>query len=235
MALYAIADLHLSLGTDKPMDVFGALWENYTEKIAQGWNSVVREDDTVVIAGDLSWAMTAQQSLPDLEFVNRLNGKKIIAKGNHDFWWSTLSKLNAFLLEHGLDTISFLYNNAVLVDDIAVCGTRGWNIFGTAAQDSKILSREAQRFKISCEAAAHLSDKRIAFLHYPPLSAGSEENDMIRLMHEYNITRCYYGHLHCNGLGRAFIGQRFGIDFDIVSADVVHFTPIPVKRFSEEF
>lgn len=232
MALFAISDLHLSLGEDKPMDVFGTQWENYMQKIADGWNSVVGDEDTVVVAGDLCWAMNVEQALPDFEFVNALKGKKILTKGNHDYWWSTLTKLKAFTLEHRLDTISFLHNNAVLIGDIAICGTRGWNIFGMSAQDAKMLNREAQRLEISCKAAAGLSDKRIAFIHYPPLSQNSEENDIIRLLARYNITRCYYGHLHSNGLGRVFTGRRFNIDFSIISADVVNFTPILVDDFS---
>lgn len=228
MALFAIADLHLSLGVDKPMDVFGARWENAVEKLEKNWRAAVTDDDTVVIAGDFSWGMTAAEALPDLKFLDSLPGKKLLMKGNHDYWWSTLTKLKALLEENELKTIDFLFNNAYPIGDKTVCGSRGWNIFGASDQDNKLLRREVMRLDASCKEALKLGGEPIVFMHYPPLSPVSDCTLFSDVLSRHGIKRCFYGHLHYGGKGRAFEGEKDGVTYQLISADVINFDPVRI-------
>ena len=203
-----MCDLHLPFGRPKPRDIFGG-WENYTERMEQNWNSIVGEDDCVVIPGDLCWAMSLEEALPDFEFVSKkLHGRKIISKGNHDYWWTTLNKMNSFLQSNDFHNIRIMHNNAFSECGIAICGTRGWINDDGAAQDAKVL-----------------------FIHYPPIY-GSEHNDYILdVMSRYPVKRCFYGHVHSAPcFPKAFQGVKDGITYRMVSADYVKFTPVLVQE-----
>ncbi|MEG1993906.1 MAG: metallophosphoesterase, partial [Oscillospiraceae bacterium] len=170
MALYAIGDTHLSLSCDKPMDIFGG-WDGYVEKLKENWQNVVKQEDTVVIPGDISWGMSLNDSLKDFEFIHKLNGKKLILKGNHDYWWSTKNKMDKFLLENGLTSIKIIHNNSEFAEGVNICGTRGWIFEKGEAFDQKILAREAGRLEASIKDAqkSHPEAPIIVFLHYPPI------------------------------------------------------------------
>jgi hypothetical protein len=216
MSLFAIADLHLSLGGSKPMNIFKG-WENHADKLRENWNKVVGEGDTVVIAGDISWAQKYEEALPDLEFINsELNGKKIILKGNHDFWWTSLRKMDTW------SNINFLRNNAFLVDSIAVCGTRGW----LESTDKKLQKREELRLEASVKCAIELGGEVVAFLHYPPIYGEFENYALIDVLQRHGVKRCYYGHLHGSAHKYAVSGKRYGIEFSLISADFVEFAPV---------
>ena len=238
MALYAIGDLHLSLGADKPMDIFGASWHNYMQKINDGF-SALTEADTCVLCGDLSWGMTLEECLEDFRFIDSLPGKKIILKGNHDYWWSTVSKAKAFFVQHGFGTIDILNNNSFLVDGTgggaaAVCGTRGWfcdeeEALGAApvSHDRKIMAREIGRLEASLSSADG-SAERFCFLHYPPIFRNYICREIIDVMRKYDVKSCWYGHIHGVGHRYAVTGQVDGIDYHMVSADYVGFSPVKV-------
>ena len=195
--LFAISDLHLSFGCNKPMDVFRG-WENYTERIRANWLRTVGDNDTVVIAGDISWAMDTQQALPDFMFLHDLPGKKIIMKGNHDFWWGTVSKLNGFFSENGLNDFFILHNNCYPIGKYAVCGSRGWE-YDSPQKDEKIVLRECGRIAASLNLAAFNGLEPILFLHFPPAYGDMRCEEIIGVIKEHNANTLYYGHLH--GLG----------------------------------
>lgn len=167
MAIFAISDLHLSLSTDKPMDIFGSNWENYTERMRENWNRIVSPEDLVLIPGDISWAMYLQEAQEDFSYINALNGQKILLRGNHDYWWTTLNKMERFVEEQGFDTLHFIKNTAFLWNGTAICGTRGWTIAGAgaSAEDKKIYERERQRILLSLEDAKALHPDRILGFH----------------------------------------------------------------------
>ena len=224
MALYAIGDLHLSLGADKPMDVFGGPWENYVEKIRLGF-SALHDDDVCVLCGDLAWGMTMEQALPDFQFIEALPGKKILLKGNHDFWWSTAKKAYDFFEAHDMHTMDILNNNCYFYGDYAICGTRGWFYEEDAAgtHTGKMLAREALRLEASLKAA---EGKPIyCFLHYPPRYRGYACPEILALLKQYGVTRCYYGHLHADSIRLALEDDYQGIQYRLVSADHVDFQP----------
>ena len=224
MSLYVIGDLHLSLGCDKPMDVFGGRWENYTEKLLDGF-STVRPEDTTVLCGDITWGMNLAEAQKDFLFVHSLPGQKIILKGNHDYWWTTAAQAYRFLAENGIDSIMFLNNNAFFYGDIALCGTRGWAMDAGEGKehDQKLLRRELMRLETSLKAAGER--EKLVFLHYPPKMLTSEWTEAIDLMCAYGVKRCWYGHLHGAGCAQAFEGEYRGIRFHLVSADHLHFIP----------
>lgn len=222
MSLFAIADTHLSLGTNKPMDSFPG-WNDYVARLGNNWNSIVKEEDTVVIAGDISWAMNFDELYEDFSFLNDLTGKKIIVKGNHDYWWNTLSKMNKFIAENNFDSINILQNNSYTVDGISVCGSRGWMFESSEEHDEKILSREVGRIKMSLDSA--VNENRILFLHYPPITTNSSCNEILDTLKEYGIKKCFYGHLHGMATKYAFEGEYDGIDFKLISADRLSFVP----------
>ncbi len=226
MSLFAIADLHLSLSVNKPMDIFGELWENHTEKLTENWNNTVSPEDTVVIPGDISWGIDFAEARADFEYINnKLNGTKIISKGNHDYWWSTMSKLNAFVSENGFDTIKFLHNNHYAYGNYGICGTRGWINEPGVPADAKVLAREAQRLEVSIKSALKENLEPIVFLHYPPVFGNESNYDILDVMFKYNIKKCYYGHLHGKAHKYAVCGERDGIEFDLIAGDFVQFCP----------
>jgi len=227
MSLFAISDLHLSFGTDKPMDIFKG-WENYIDKIKTNWRKVVSDNDTVVIAGDVSWAMSLETLLPDFEFINNLPGRKLIIKGNHDFWWNTMNKMNKFLDENNLNTIKIIHNNAELFDNYAVCGTRGW--FCDAEDNKKILLREVGRLETSIKKAEEASKEPLVFLHYPPICNGYCCEEIMNVLKEHNVKNCYFGHLHGRAADTAFEGEYDGIIFRLISCDHTHFAPVIVRN-----
>lgn len=222
MSLFAIADTHLSLGTNKPMDSFPG-WNDYVARLGNNWNSIVKEEDTVVIAGDISWAINFDELYEDFSFLNDLNGKKIIVKGNHDYWWNTLSKMNKFIAENNFDSINILQNNSYDVEGISVCGSRGWMFESSEEHDEKILSREVGRIKMSLDSA--VNENRILFLHYPPITTNSSCDEILDTLKEYGIKKCFYGHLHGMATKYAFEGEYDGIDFKLISADRLSFVP----------
>lgn len=230
MAIYALADLHLSFSTDKPMDVFGEAWGNYTEKICGNWQSTVGPDDLVIIPGDISWATYIEDAYEDFKFINSLNGKKAILKGNHDYWWNTLSKMNKFLAENRFDTISILNNTAMEFEDAAICGTRGWWVKeDMSEEDLKIFDREKIRLVLSLEEAVKLKkDRIIVGLHYPPLDKAGEHREFLEILKEYKVDTCVYGHLHSHSHKTAVVGDVEGVDMKLVSADYVNFMPIKI-------
>lgn len=228
MALYAIADLHLSLGTNKPMDIFGG-WDNYVERLEENWQNTVKEEDTVVIAGDISWAMRLEQAFKDFSFIESLPGKKIFVKGNHDYWWSTRKKIEDYLSTNDFRSISILFNSAEIADNFAICGTRGWSYDCNSQEDIKILNREVGRLTMSIEAAQQTGQETVAFLHYPPVFSGYECTEILNVLQKYDIKKCYYGHLHGRRVAKkAITGLYKNIEFFMISGDQVDFKPVLV-------
>ena len=229
MSLFAIADLHLSLGEDKPMDIFAG-WNDYVNRLKQNWETIITEKDTVVIAGDISWAMKLEETYVDFKIIDDLPGNKIFIKGNHDYWWGTKSKIDKFLSENNLNTISILFNNSYACDDFAVCGTRGWFLENDTPQDLKVLNREVGRLIASIESALKTDKEPIVFLHYPPYYYGTECKEIIDVLVKYNIKKCYYGHIHGKkNIRNAFEGEYKGINFKLISCDKVAFMPVLVR------
>lgn len=231
MALYAISDLHLALSIDKPMDVFGNRWANYMKKLEENWRSTVAQDDYVIVPGDISWATYLEQAYDDFRFIHELPGKKIISKGNHDYWWTTKSKLDKFLNENGFDSISFMHNNSYFVQGAVICGTRGWEMpgeVGFGAEDEKIYQRELRRLELSLKGTTDIENagKIIVALHYPPYNSKGEFSGFMDIMKKYDVQLCIYGHLHGDACRDAVDGIREGIDFRLVSADHLGFAPV---------
>lgn len=225
MSLYAIGDLHLSLSSAKPMDVFGDKWEDHTEKLRRGF-SRVKADDTTVICGDLSWGMGIEETREDFLFINSLPGRKIILKGNHDFWWSTAAKAKSFFAANGIDSIDILYNNSFRYGDYALCGTRGWFFEEEKGgeHDRKIMRRELMRLEASLKSAG--DSKKLVFLHYPPLYQHYRCAEILELLRSYQVRLCCYGHIHGKGCAAALNGWADGTEYRLVSADFVDFTPV---------
>lgn len=225
MALYTIADLHLSFSVDKPMDVFGTQWEGYVDRIKSGFQCV-GEDDTVVIPGDISWGMSLSESILDFKFIDDLPGRKIIAKGNHDYWWETVSKTNRAFSENGITTIEILHNNAFAVGEFAVCGTRGWFYEEENGQSRKIYEREIGRLRRSLEEGKKLGkEKMLCFLHYPPICNGYECEEITDMLSKFDVHACFYGHLHGYGHKSAFNGVHKNVHYKLIAADYLAFTP----------
>ncbi len=224
MALYAIGDLHLSLAADKPMDIFPG-WEGYVQKLEADWRARVTEKDTIVLAGDSSWAMKLEDCDADFAFINSMPGQKLIIKGNHDYWWSTMAKMNAYTEKMGFSTISFLFNNAYSRNGFAICGTRSWLFNAEAEHDEKVMARELGRLEASLKAAKALpgEDEIITFLHYPPVTRDARAQDVLELLAQYGVRRCYYGHLHGHAIRRAVNGAVDGIECRLISADALGF------------
>lgn len=223
MAVYAIGDTHLSLGSDKPMDVFGGGWTGYVEKLKEGF-SAISPEDTVVLCGDLSWGMSLEEAKQDFAFLNDLPGKKLLLKGNHDYWWNTASKMNKFFQENQFHTLSILHNNCGFYGDVALCGTRGWFYEEERGEHSaKVFNRELMRLEASLKAAGE--KEKICFLHYPPVYQGYCCKEIIELLQKYEVKRCYYGHLHGGSHRFAVCGERDGIHFELIAADYLRFKP----------
>ncbi|MEE1219390.1 MAG: metallophosphoesterase [Ruminococcus sp.] len=229
MALFAIADLHLSIGEDKPMDIFAG-WSDYVERLTANWKKLVNDNDTVVVAGDISWAMKLEETFSDFEYINNLPGKKIFLKGNHDYWWATKNKMDNYLSVSGFDTISILFNNAFECDNYAICGTRGWFLENEKAEDIKVLNREVGRLKMSIDAALKTGKEPIVFLHYPPIYGGGICEEIMQVLIDSGIKKCFYGHIHGQrNIKYAFEGEYCGIDFKLISCDKLSFIPMLVR------
>lgn len=220
MALFAISDLHLSFGTDKPMDVFGHRWEDYENRLKMNWENIVSENDTVIMNGDNSWATYLEDTKSDFDFINNLPGKKILLKGNHDYWWSTINKQRKFCEEMGFSTINFLQNQCIMCDDIAICGTRGWQLTSGDEHDIKVYQREIERLKLSLNDALKYSPNHIVCaLHYPP------DESYKKVMEEFGVSVCLYGHLHGNSHKLISDTVENGIIYRLVSCDYLNFVP----------
>ncbi len=229
MSIYVIGDLHLSYSVDKPMDVFGMNWENHAEKIRKNWIKKVKEEDTVILPGDFSWATYLEDTYKDFVFLNSLPGKKIMSKGNHDYWWTTVTSMKKYLKENNFSNIDFLYNNAFLIENKIITGTRGWVNTWKSDENYKILKRENERLKLSIEKGINEfgTDKEIiSFIHYPPFFKESivpEEIDFIKTLKKYNVKKCYYAHLHSDSHKEAIEGNIDGIEFKLISSDYLNF------------
>ncbi len=221
MSIFAISDLHLSFGADKPMDIFRG-WDNYTERILSRWNHLVKPEDTVVLPGDLSWALKLEETKPDFEFLKKLNGKKVILKGNHDLWWSTVKKLREFFNENNIDNVEILFNNTVIAENYAIAGTRGW--FYDAAAEDKIIAREVGRLEKSLSEAEKTGLPILLFLHYPPVYGSEVCNEIFEVIKKHNIKTVYHGHIHGSGFNNA-VKEYDGVEFRLISCDCIDFTP----------
>ncbi len=225
MSLFVISDPHLSLATDKSMTVFSG-WDDYVHRLETHWRQLVEPQDTVVLAGDISWAMALEDAREDFQFLQDLPGRKLIFKGNHDYWWCTRRKMDTFFEENGFDTLTIVHNDAVAVEDrFAVCGTRGW-FYDDAEDNVKILRREAERLRTSIAAAKQTGLEPIVFLHYPPLFDGRACEEITDVLKEEGIRRCFYGHVHGAGIRQAFQGEWEGITFRLTSCDALRFCPL---------
>ncbi|MBE6769254.1 MAG: serine/threonine protein phosphatase [Ruminococcaceae bacterium] len=225
MSIFAISDLHLSFSADKPMDIFRG-WENYEEKIKKNWCKIVKENDTVILPGDLSWGLKIDEAKADFAFLNDLPGKKILLKGNHDLWWGTAKKMREFLAENNFSKIDFVFNNCIVAENFAVCGTRGW--FFDGGEDKKVLLREAGRLEMSIKEAIKTGLEPLVFLHYPPVFAGQVCEEIFSVLKKYDIKKIYYGHVH--GAGKAGVVNEYdGIMLKLVSCDSIDFTPFCIK------
>lgn len=243
MSLFVIADTHLSLSCEKPMDVFGARWKDYTQRLEAEWRAVVKEEDTVVIAGDISWGMTVEEAKADFDFIESLPGQKIIMKGNHDYWWQTMAKLDAFVEQNGYKTIRFLHNNAYACEDFIICGSRGWynddkNKPLRGADSEKIVAREVVRIGMSLDAGHKLRKKLLeedgkdrevlAFLHFPPIFKGYMCDEIIMELYRKEVQRCFFGHIH--GCYDAPLKREYAdIDFYFIAADYLAFRPFKIE------
>ena len=224
MALYAIGDTHLSLGADKPMDAFGGVWTGYVDKLRERFAPLTGED-TVVFCGDLSWGMSLEEALPDFLFIDSLfPGKKLLVKGNHDYWWTTASKMYRFWNDHGISDFALLHNNCHFYGDTALCGTRGWFFEeDEQGQGSKVFKREVLRLEASLKAAGE--GEKLCFLHYPPLYQGYICREIVDLMEYYKVKACYHGHLHGGSHRLAQEGRRGSVEYHLIAGDKLDFYP----------
>lgn len=239
MALFALSDPHLSFSTNKPMDIFSSRWENHAEKIKTEWEKRVTDGDTVVIAGDISWAMTLDEAVLDFRFLEDLPGKKIILKGNHDYWWQSMKKLDEFCKSQGFETLSFLHNTAVFTQNFIICGSRGWsNDPPLTDEDRKIISREAGRFELSIRAGEKIqkeifektgtSPEILVFSHYPHISPGQDTSPIAEVLVSHGIRRVFFGHLHGNC--ESHLPKRLeNLEWKIVSSDWLNFVPLKIE------
>lgn len=229
MAIFAISDLHLSFGVNKPMNVFGKIWDNYEDKIKKDWEKKVGNDDTVIIAGDISWGINFEESYKDFKFINELPGKKIILRGNHDYYFNTKTKVEKFLLENGFSTIKILHNNAFEIENYIICGTRGWDeVEGKNKEENlRIIKREEGRLELSLKEGEKINSEKqiIVAMHFPPYGSGRFEE----IMKKYNVKLCIYGHLHGYGHKMVKEGLIDSIDHKMVSCDFTGFKLIKIS------
>lgn len=224
MALYAIGDLHLSLASNKPMDIFGDGWRDYVERIREGF-AQLNDEDVIVLCGDLSWGMSLEESLEDFRFIHQLPGTKLLLKGNHDYWWNTATKMEKFFAQHELTSLKILHNNCYFYGDQAICGTRGWfyELDNQGTHNEKMLAREAGRLEASLQAAGE--KEKLCFLHYPPLYQGYQCPEILAVLKKYGVRQCFYGHLHGQSHRRAIEGEWNGTHFSLIAADYLKFIP----------
>ncbi len=225
MKLFAIGDTHLSLGTGKSMDIFSG-WENYVSLLEENWRAAVGQEDTVVIPGDISWGIDLEEASADLRFLDGLPGRKIMFKGNHDLWWPTSRKLKNFLVDEGLETLTPLLHDAVDIGDVIIAGTRGWAKEQDGDNEFTVYRRETLRLGMALEAAKKLGNKPVyVFLHYPPVTHMQLSGEIVELLEQYGVEKCFYGHLHGPAIPYGFNGVRNGIEYRLVSADALAFKP----------
>lgn len=225
MSLFVIGDLHLSLGDpEKSMEIFPG-WENYQERIEKNWLETVGEQDTIVLAGDISWGMSLAKAQPDFAFIEKLPGKKILLKGNHDYWWTTKRKMETYFEENGFKSLNILHNNHFQYESYGICGTRGWVNMPDEPADAKVLAREAQRLEVSIQSAVNAGLEPIVFMHYPPIFGESFNYDILDVLYRYKIKRCYYGHIHDKGHSVGINGTYDDIFFSMISGDYLQFIP----------
>lgn len=226
MSLFVLADLHLCLGNpEKTMSIFAG-WQDYQDRIEKHWRELVKEEDTVVLPGDISWGMSLGEAAPDFRFIESLPGKKIIIKGNHDYWWTTMRKMEDFLASEGCGSIKILHNNHFRYDRYGICGTRGWVNMSGETQDEKVLKREVQRLETSIKSALAEELEPIVFLHYPPIFASSFNYDILEILYRYKIRECYYGHIHGRSAHELCIKNTYDdINFHLIAGDYLQFVP----------
>ena len=229
MSIYAIADLHLSFQENKPMSIFGENWKNHEEKIKKDWKEKVKENDLVLMPGDFSWAMNLSNTYEDFKYLSNLPGKKLLLKGNHDYWWTTLAKMKKYLNENNFPNIEFLYNNSYEYENKIIVGSRGWTI-SDEEEDQKIIKRELIRLELSIKDGMQKYEEGkeiIACMHYPPITTHqlqkNQTTEFVKLLQKYNIKKCIYGHLHGTSITEAVQGNVQGIDLKLVSADALDF------------
>lgn len=230
MAIYAISDLHLSFNTDKPMNIFG--WDNYEEKIKENWSNKISENDLVLLPGDFSWEMKLENTYKDFEFIHNLPGKKLLLKGNHDLWWTSLKKMREYMSQMEYDDIDFLYNNSFEFENKVICGTRGWTFLDNSEEAKKIIRREALRLEMSIQDGIkkYGEDKEIiVMMHYPPVIKENLSNVFTDILKEYNIKTCIYGHLHGIAHKTLVEGVIEGINYIMVSCDYTKFDVIKIS------
>ena len=233
MKVFALSDLHLSFACDKPMDVFGENWEDYENKIIDNWNSIVSDDDLVIIAGDISWAIKIEETKEDFNYIDRLKGKKVIVRGNHDYWWKAIGVVRDWLPK----SISAIQNDAIQFDDVIVCGSRGWLIHEREKQpsedDVKMINRECIRLQMALDKATKMQEETgaeiICILHYPPFNSYLDESEFTKLIEEYNVKKVVYGHLHGKNKYPNGVQEINGIKYYLSSCDRINFTPIEIK------
>ncbi len=237
MSVYTISDLHLSFACSKPMNIFGDNWEDHAQHLSENWRAKIKEEDCVVIPGDISWGMTLDEVLPDLMFIEKLPGRKVISKGNHDYWWQTAKKLNEFKEEHNITTITFLHNNSMIYvgengEETAICATRGWKCPGDpdfTDEDLKIYNRELIRLENSLKSGRKDNRDLLLFLHYPPFNIKREGSGFTRIIDNYVVRKCCYGHLHGkNSHKNAFNGNINGTEYLLISSDYLGFSPLKI-------
>lgn len=227
MAVYTIADLHFTFGTDKPMQIFSG-WQDYEKRVSDNWKAIVKPEDTVVLVGDLSWGIDLDESLEDFKFVDNLPGEKLLVKGNHDYWWNTVSKMEKFFADNNITTLHFLHNNSYIRDGMALCGTRGWLYNQSAELDKKVFARELIRLEASLKSSNDFDGEKVAFLHYPPVMDGEVCVEIHNILKQYGVERCFFGHIHTrnNDLKNGF--EFDGIRYRLISSICVDFVPIIV-------
>lgn len=225
MPVYAIADLHLSFGSEKPMDIFGSLWEKHYIKIKENWDCTVGDKDIVLIPGDISWAMKLSDAVPDLDFIHSLKGTKLLIKGNHDYWWGSITKLNSMY-----DDMYFIQNTFYRYDRYGICGTRGWiSIDGTEKHDEKVYNREIGRLKMSLDSAVKEGiEDIIVMMHYPPITRISRSQEFLELLSSYPVKKLVYGHIHYDSKDICINGFYNNIEYVCTSSDIINFKPIRI-------
>lgn len=228
MAIYAISDLHLSFNTDKPMNIFG--WNDYEEKIKEDWNKKVKEEDLVLLPGDFSWEMKIDNTYKDFEYLEKLPGKKLLLKGNHDYWWNTLKSMRDFLEQNNIKNTDFIYNNSYEFDGSIIAGTRGWNLTSENLEDEKIQKREAIRLENSIKNGIEkYGDKNIIVcMHYPPILRDNKDNRFTQILEKYHVGCCVYGHLHGKSQSNVIEGLYNNIEYKMVSCDYTNFKLIRI-------